>query len=82
MIKLQIQMFAGAKQLAGKDVVEIEVREPIQAKAIFDALQTTSPELAALIPSCRLAVDNRYVIDQAIIDEDSIIALIPPVSGG
>ncbi|TWU49109.1 MoaD/ThiS family protein [Rubripirellula reticaptiva] len=82
MIKLKIQMFAGAKQLAGKDVVEIEVREPIQARAIFDALQMASPELSPLIPSCRLAVDNRYVIDQAIIDEDSTIALIPPVSGG
>ncbi len=82
MIKLKVQMFAGAKQLAGADSVEIEVRQPVQARAIFDALQRYSPELAVLIPSCRLAVDNRFVIDQTIIDEDSTIALIPPVSGG
>ncbi|TWU58413.1 ThiS family protein [Rubripirellula tenax] len=82
MIKIQVQMFAGAKQLAGRDTVEVEVRSPIQARAIFDALQVAAPELTPLIPSCRLAVDNRYVIDQSIIDEDSTIALIPPVSGG
>ncbi|QDT07222.1 ThiS family protein [Rubripirellula lacrimiformis] len=82
MIKVQVQMFAGAKQIAGCDVVEIEVRQPIQAHAVFDALGRTVPALHSLIPSCRLAVDNRYVVDQAIIDDDSVIALIPPVSGG
>ncbi len=82
MTKIKVQMFAGAKQIAGADSIDLDVREPIQARAVMDAIGKAVPGLEPLIPSCRLAVDNRYVIDQSIIDGDSVIALIPPVSGG
>lgn len=82
MKRIQVQMFAGARELAGRPSIEIDVRPPIQAHAVFAALANSHPELAPLLPSCRLAVDNRYVVDQTIIDDDATIALIPPVSGG
>jgi molybdopterin converting factor small subunit len=75
-------MFARAKDIAGAETVEITVGDPIQAHAVFAELSKTIPALKPLMPSCRLAVDNRYVTDQSIIDDDSVIALIPPVSGG
>lgn len=82
MPKIKVQMFARAKDIAGADEVEIAVGDPIQAHAVFAELARSVPGLAPMMPSCRLAVDNRYVTDQSIIDDDSVIALIPPVSGG
>ena len=82
MIKIQVLMFAGAKELAGCETLEVAVSEPLQAHGVLAAIGHAVPKLQPLIPSCRLAVDNRYVTDQAVIDEDSVIALIPPVSGG
>ena len=67
-----------AKDVRGQSGDEIRTT----AKSILQALGEQCPELQALLPSCRLAVDCEYVSPETCISPKSEIALIPPVSGG
>jgi molybdopterin converting factor small subunit len=80
---LQVLVFAAARDAAGRDVVELELPEPVRAQDVMEAMGCQFPQLAELLPSCRLAVDCEYVSGETPIREpDAEIALIPPVSGG
>lgn len=81
---VRVQLFAALREAAGSDSIEIDLRPSgdISAGDVMRAVSEKLPELAGLIPACRLAVNDRYVSeDDAIAPSDSL-ALIPPVSGG
>ncbi|MEM9586209.1 MAG: MoaD/ThiS family protein [Planctomycetota bacterium] len=84
----RVDLFAGAKQLAGTDHVHVDVRvdagvdEGCTASDVLTRLADQHPELAELIGSCRLAVDCEYVSNDCAVNPSSSLALIPPVSGG
>ncbi len=81
-MQLDVLLFAAAKEAAQSESVSIEVSEPARAADVLAALSQQIPQLGAILPSSRLAVDNCYVGDQQLISEHCEIALIPPVSGG
>ena len=79
---MQIQMFAAAKDLAGSDAIEVDFCFPIEAWAIKEAIVAQCPNLKPLVEHSRIAVDGRYMADDAQVHAATEIALIPPVSGG
>ena len=81
-MQLDVLLFAAAREAAGTDCLQVAVGDSPNAAEVFSTLGQRSPQLAALLPSCRLAVDGSYVADDAVITPGSEIALIPPVSGG
>ena len=81
-MKIEVMMFAAAKENAGANRVIVESSEPMTARSIMQQLGHTYPKLKPLLASCRLAVDDQYVGDDFRVDPDSEVALIPPVSGG
>lgn len=81
-MQIEVMLFAGARERVGEDVVRLELGESPSVNTILHRLRADVPELADLLPSCRLAVDGRYVGDSAEVTVDSEVALIPPVSGG
>ncbi len=82
-MQLEVLLFAAARDAAGSDSIRVEVSEPAQARDVIDAIGRQLPQLAGLLPSCRLAVDCAYVTNETPVTERcNEIALIPPVSGG
>jgi molybdopterin converting factor subunit 1 len=81
-MQIEVLLFAAARDAAGSDAIQVDVADHAQAKDVIAAVGRHLPELAGLLPSCRLAVDCCYVNEDADISADSEIALIPPVSGG
>lgn len=82
-MQLEVLVFAAVRDLAGCDVVEVELPDPVLAADVIEALGRRFPQLSGLLPSCRLAVDCEYVTGEtAIVDPSVEVALIPPVSGG
>lgn len=77
-----VLLFAGAKALAGKDVVEIKLTNQATAADVLAAIARAEPNLHGLLPACRLAVDRRYASEHDVLPGDAELALIPPVSGG
>lgn len=82
-MQLDILLFAAAKDAAGSETIQLDVPERVSASDVLAAIGDQIPQLAGLLPSCRLAIDCAYVAgDFEIASNAKEIALIPPVSGG
>lgn len=79
---MKVQMFAAAKDLAGSEALHIDAQLPIKASGIKEAIVTKCPNLEPLVAHSRIAVDGRYMADDAMVHAAGEVALIPPVSGG
>ncbi len=77
-----VRLFAGARQAVGRDELQIAVAPQATAAEILAAIGQAAPELAGLLPACRLVADQAYVDAQQSIAAGAELALIPPVSGG
>ena len=81
-MQLNVLLFAAARDSAGSDSVRVDVADDARAGDVLSAIGRELPQIAELLPSCRLAVDCCYVSPDQSVSKDSEIALIPPVSGG
>lgn len=81
-MQIEVLMFAAAREAAGSDTIQVDVNHNATAGDVVAAIGNLLPELASLLPSCRLAIDNRYVVNESAVSPGCEVALIPPVSGG
>lgn len=81
-MKLAVQLFAGARKIAGCDALWIDLPDGSDVAGLRSALSSAHPELAALLPAARFAVNLEFADEQLRLPADAEIALIPPVSGG
>lgn len=80
---LRILLFAGVREIAGIDGIELDVSLPTSASDMLARLAEQIPDASELVRVSRLAVDGRYVGGDYVIDDSAgELALIPPVSGG
>lgn len=82
MMQYQILLFAAAREAASSDRVVVELAAGATVDDLRAALAEQHCTLAALISTCRIAVDGEFASDQMAIESGMEIALIPPVSGG
>jgi molybdopterin converting factor subunit 1 len=78
----KIHLFAVARQRAGASVVTLELPEGATVSHLKSALAAAYPDLAPIVPSLMIAIDNDYATDDAPIPPGAELAAIPPVSGG
>lgn len=81
-MRIRIRLFAQARDLAGRDELELNVPAPATVATARAALAEQVPALAPLLGVSRLALDAEYVVDGALLSDGAELALIPPVSGG
>ncbi len=81
-IKLEVRLFALAKERAGCTTVEIELPRGACVADLRAALGHRLPALAPLLPRTMIAVDEEYAADDWVLAPGSRVAVIPPVSGG
>jgi len=81
-MKIQVRLFAAARQLVGQDHWELECGPEPTVGRVREALETAFPALAPLMPFVRFAVNADYVPDDTPLTEHDDVACIPPVSGG
>jgi len=76
-VHVTVRLFAGLRQRAGRDAVELELDEGAR---VCDALAALA-DVTAGVP-CVLAVNREYAAGEHALHEGDELALIPPVSGG
>ncbi len=80
-MKVSVRLFAGLRERAGGQHVEVELPEGAQVVDLLAAMATTP--VGALAPGqCVVAINREYAEATATVREEDEIALIPPVSGG
>jgi molybdopterin synthase sulfur carrier subunit len=79
---LAVKLFAKARDLAGADVVRVDVPDAGTVRDLKSALAGRYPALVPLMPSLLIAVGNEYATDDTKLSATSDVACFPPVSGG
>jgi molybdopterin synthase catalytic subunit len=80
-MSVQILYFAAARD-AAKVARELIDPAPATVGALRARLVALHPELAAVLPRCRLAVAQAFAADDAPLADGAEVAIIPPVAGG
>lgn len=79
---MNVKLFGISREIIGKPVLNIDAGVNISRVGDLKIWLTDNyPQLSGL-RSFAVAVDNEYAGDEQLIQSDSEIALIPPVSGG
>jgi molybdopterin synthase catalytic subunit len=76
-VKVRVKLFAGLRERAGRDEVELDLPDGARAA---DALAAVDG-LAAGLPLV-LAVNRRYATPDTVLEGGDELAVVPPVSGG
>lgn len=82
-MEIRVQLFAGLRQRAGTSelIVDLDGERPTVADAV-SAVERELPALSGILDSVARAVDEEIVTDDHRLREGSVLALLPPVSGG
>lgn len=80
-MRISVRLFAGLRERAGADRVEVELPEGASVADLLAAMGTTP--VGELAPrSCIVALNREYAGEDALVGEGDEVALVPPVSGG
>ncbi len=81
-MKVAVQLFAVARQIAGRPQIEVDLRDGATVGELRHTLGRVCPALAPLLPAMMFALEDRYVDDNQVVPAGVSLACIPPVSGG
>jgi molybdopterin converting factor subunit 1 len=79
---VSVRLFARARDLAGADVVRVELPDGATVADLRRCLAADYPVLAGLLERSALAVDDDFAEGSRVLLANAEIALLPPVSGG
>ena len=79
---LTIHLFAVARDRVGSSTIALDLPLSSTVADLRAALLARFPDLATLLPACRIAVNHDFADDTDAIPAGAEIAVIPPVSGG
>ncbi len=81
-MNVRVRLFAVAKQLAGQDLIILQLPEGSTLGQLREQLAAEVPQIAAVLPHILFAVGSEYANDDRVIAAGAEVACIPPVSGG
>jgi molybdopterin converting factor small subunit len=81
-MKVNVRLFARARDLAGRDAIILDVPANATVAAVRRCLADACPDLEELLAHSVLAVDLQCADETAQVTGSSEVALLPPVSGG
>ncbi|UCE93623.1 MAG: molybdopterin converting factor subunit 1 [Flavobacteriaceae bacterium] len=80
-MKIKILFFGMSKDLAGTNSMNIQIEKEITAKDVRELLLRNYPSFSSM-DTFSIAVNESYADDGFKINDNDVIAVIPPVSGG
>lgn len=81
MMKITIKLFAIAREMTGKTVLQLELPEAATVETALAKLRETYPKFAEL-NSFMVAINQEYAERSDALRDGDELAIIPPVSGG
>jgi molybdopterin converting factor subunit 1 len=81
-MKVTVRLFAAARERCGSDQVELTVAEPATVGSLRRELAQRFPCLEQVVAHSVFAVDQEYADEEQLLGAESVVACIPPVSGG
>ena len=79
---ITVRLFAQARDLAGRDQIEVRLPQESTVAALREQLGKEYPQLSSLVKRSSIAVNNEFAEDSMRVSAGAEVALLPPVSGG
>jgi molybdopterin converting factor subunit 1 len=79
---IAVRLFARARDLAGSDVLSVEVPASATVADLRERIRIDCPALTDLLARSRIAVGDEFAEDDGKLKPGVDVAIIPPVSGG
>ena len=79
---IRIHLFARCRDLAGAEIVAVELPSGATVSRLRRYLADRHPALALLLEHCAIAVNHDFAAEDRVLSASDEIAIIPPVSGG
>lgn len=79
---IQVRLFARARDLAGRDMLTVELPAGAAVAELRRQVARACPPLAEFLPRCAIAVGEEFAADDLALMSSCEAAIIPPVSGG
>ena len=76
-MKVSIRLFAGLRERAGADQVELNLPERARVRDALDQLRSVTSDVPVV-----MAINQEYADEDTVLQAGDELALIPPVSGG
>lgn len=80
--RVEVRLFARARDLARTDQLALEVTGAVTVGEVRQRLAEACPALANLVKRSAVAVNDEYANDETLLPPGAEVALLPPVSGG
>jgi molybdopterin converting factor subunit 1 len=80
-MKIQLLLFGITTDLLGTSSLRISLEKHTSIKELKENLLSTYPQLEK-INSYAIAVNETYASNEMVLNENDVVAIIPPVSGG
>ena len=81
-MRIQVRLFARARDLTGVDKLTLDLPEGATVGQLRRRLADEHPAVAGLLERSALAVDDEFAGDDKTLPAGAEVALLPPVSGG
>ena len=81
-MKVSVLMFAAARDIAGSNLITVELTEPATVEQLRRKLYECLPTANDLLRRSSISINHQFAVDDTAIHPTDEIALIPPVSGG
>lgn len=81
-MKIRLEAFALAREKLGWKERAIELENDADLAILAARLAAEHPAAAEALRSCRFAVNDAYAAATALLKDDDLVSIIPPVSGG
>jgi molybdopterin converting factor subunit 1 len=81
-MRIQVKLFAQARQLVGRETVEVELPARTTVAVLRREIAAQYPALENLAPHTLVALDKQYADDGDLVPSEAEVAFLPPVSGG
>jgi molybdopterin synthase catalytic subunit/molybdopterin synthase sulfur carrier subunit len=81
-MKVSVRLFARARELAGAEILNVDLPVGATVRDLRHALVEVRPPLAPIAASLLVAVGADYAVDSTVLTEAARVACFPPVSGG
>jgi molybdopterin synthase sulfur carrier subunit len=79
---IKVCFFAHLKERAGQQEVILEIGGPSSVQQMRAGMEEAIPSLKGMTKRCRIAVNQEFVGEEAVIHAGDEIAFLPPFSGG
>ena len=81
-IEVEVLFFARARDLAGKAKARLALPAGATVAEAARRIEEEFPGLGAQVRNCRIAVNEEFARAEDPVADRSVLAVIPPVSGG